>query len=136
MAVEPEQVVQSGHEFAIVDEVDSILIDEARTPLIISGPATVSTSAQYIAMKPLVDAIVRVQTMQCNDFIAQAKKALAEGDEEECKRKIYQVYHSMPKHKQLMHLLEDADVRKMHEDVELQMLSEMRKEHADRKSVV
>ena len=89
MAVEPDQVVQNGHNFAIVDEVDSILIDEARTPLIISGPATVSTSAQYIAMKPLVDAIVRVQTLQCNDFIAQAKKALAEGDEEECKRKIY-----------------------------------------------
>ncbi len=128
MAVEPEQVVQSGHEFAIVDEVDSILIDEARTPLIISGPATVSTSAQYIAMKPLVDAIVRVQTLQCNDFIAQAKKALAEGDEEECKRKIYQVYHSMPKHKQMLHMFEDATIRKLHEDVELQMLGEMHKE--------
>ena len=128
MAVEPEQVVQNGHHFAIVDEVDSILIDEARTPLIISGPATVSTSAQYTAMKPLVDAIVRVQTMQCNDLIAQAKKTLAEGDEEECKRKIYQVYHSMPKHKQMLHMFEDANIRKLHEDVELQMLGEMRKE--------
>ena len=132
MAVEPDQVVQNGHNFAIVDEVDSILIDEARTPLIISGPATVSTSAQYIAMKPLVDAIVRVQTMQCNDFIAQAKKALAEGDEEECKRKIYQVYHSMPKHKQMLHMFEDANIRKLHEDVELQMLGEMRKEEGIR----
>ena len=132
MAVEPDQVVQNGHHFAIVDEVDSILIDEARTPLIISGPATVSTSAQYIAMKPLVDAIVRVQTMQCNDFISQAKKALAEGDEEECKRKIYQVYHSMPKHKQMLHMFEDANIRKLHEDVELQMLGEMRKEEGIR----
>ncbi len=132
MAVEPEQVVQNGHHFAIVDEVDSILIDEARTPLIISGPATVSTSAQYTAMKPLVDSIVRVQTMQCNDLIAQAKKALAEGDEEECKRKIYQVYHSMPKHKQMLHMFEDANIRKLHEDVELQMLGEMRKEEGIR----
>ncbi len=132
MAVEPEQVVQNGHNFAIVDEVDSILIDEARTPLIISGPATVSTAHEYTAMKPLVDSIVRIQTAQCNDFIAQAKKALANGDEEECKRKIYQVYHSMPKHKQMLHMFEEASVRKLHEDVELQMLGEMRKEEGIR----
>ncbi|MBQ3807378.1 MAG: preprotein translocase subunit SecA [Kiritimatiellae bacterium] len=130
MAQRPEDVVQNGHNFAIVDEVDSILIDEARTPLIISGPATLSTSHIYQNLNPLVSSIVRVQTAQCNDFIQEAKKALASGDVELVKDKIYQVYHSMPKHKQLMHLLEDADVRKMHEDVELQMLSEMRKEHA------
>ena len=130
MAQRPEDVVQNGHNFAIVDEVDSILIDEARTPLIISGPATLSTSHIYQNLNPLVSSIVRVQTAQCNDFIQEAKKALASGDVELAKDKIYQVYHSMPKHKQLMHLLEDADVRKMHEDVELQMLSEMRKEHA------
>ncbi len=130
MAQRPEDVVQNGHNFAIVDEVDSILIDEARTPLIISGPATLSTSHIYQNLNPLVSSIVRVQTAQCNDFIQEAKKALASGDIEFVKDKIYQVYHSMPKHKQLMHLLEDADVRKMHEDVELQMLSEMRKEHA------
>ena len=130
MAQRPEDVVQNGHNFAIVDEVDSILIDEARTPLIISGPATLSTSHIYQNLNPLVSSIVRVQMAQCNDFIQEAKKALASGDIELVKDKIYQVYHSMPKHKQLMHLLEDADVRKMHEDVELQMLSEMRKEHA------
>ena len=130
MAQRPEDVVQNGHNFAIVDEVDSILIDEARTPLIISGPATLSTSHIYQNLNPLVSSIVRVQMAQCNDFIQEAKKALASGDVELVKDKIYQVYHSMPKHKQLMHLLEDADVRKMHEDVELQMLSEMRKEHA------
>ena len=128
MATTPEQVVQNGHNFAIVDEVDSILIDEARTPLIISGPATVSTSAQYTAMKPLVESIVRVQMQQCNDFIAQAKKALEKGDEWECKRRIYQVYHSTPKHKQMLHMFEDAAIRKLHEDVEMQMLSEMHKE--------
>ncbi|MBR4654531.1 MAG: preprotein translocase subunit SecA [Kiritimatiellae bacterium] len=128
MATSPEQVVQNGHHFAIVDEVDSILIDEARTPLIISGPATMSTSAQYTAMKPLVETIVRIQTQQCNDFIAQAKKALAAGEEWECKRRLYQVYHSMPKHKQMLHMYEDASIRKLHEDVEMQMLSEMHKE--------
>ena len=130
MAVNPGDVVQNGHEFAIVDEVDSILIDEARTPLIISGPATVSTSAQYIAMRPLVDKLVKLQTEQCNGFMAEAKKLIAEGDEEGAKRRIYQVFHSMPRHKQLLHLFEDPAIRKLHETVEMQMLSEMRKEEA------
>ena len=130
MAQQKESVVQNGHHFAIVDEVDSILIDEARTPLIISGPATMSTSHVYRELKPMVDAIVRVQTSQCNDLIQQAKKALESGDSERAKECIYQVYHSMPKHKQLAHLLENPEVRKLHEDGELQMLSEMRKERA------
>ena len=130
MAVEPEQVVQNGHHFAIVDEVDSILIDEARTPLIISGPATVSTAPQYVAMKPLVDNLVRLQTQQCNELVAEAKKFIEKGDGQEAKNRLYQVYHSMPKHKQFRHLLEDASIRKLHEDVEMEMLSEMRKELA------
>ncbi len=130
MAQAPEQVVQNGHHFAIVDEVDSILIDEARTPLIISGPATVSTSHIYTEVNPLVSSIVRVQTTMCNDLIAQAKKAFDAGETQTVKDRLYQVYHSTPKHKQLMHLLENAEVRKLHEDVELQMLSEMYKEHA------
>lgn len=130
MAQRPEQVVQNGHNFAIVDEVDSILIDEARTPLIISGPASISTSHIYKEIRPLVDAIVRVQTSQCNDFIQAAKKAFETGDLDTAKEKIYQVYHSMPKHKQLMHLLENPEIRKLHEDGEMQMLSEMRKERA------
>jgi len=130
MAQQPEQVVQNGHNFAIVDEVDSILIDEARTPLIISGPATMSTSHVYCELRPMVDAIVRVQTTQCNDFIREAKKAWDDGDLERVKNKMYQVYHSMPKHKQLLHLLENPEIRKLHEDGEMQMLSEMRKELA------
>ncbi|MCR5414246.1 MAG: preprotein translocase subunit SecA [Kiritimatiellae bacterium] len=130
MAQRPEQVVQNGHNFAIVDEVDSILIDEARTPLIISGPATMSTSHVYQELKPMVDSIVRVQTAQCNDLVQQAKKAWEEGDAEKTRDLIYQVYHSMPKHKQFLHMLEDPAVRKIHEDGELQMLGEMRREHA------
>ncbi len=130
MAQQPESVVQNGHHFAIVDEVDSILIDEARTPLIISGPATMSTSHIYREVQPLVGSIVRVQTSQCNDFIQAAKKAWESGDTEKVKDKLYQVYHSMPKHKQLLHLLENPEIRKIHEDGELQMLSEMRKEYA------
>ncbi len=130
MAQQPEQVVQNGHHFAIVDEVDSILIDEARTPLIISGPATISTSHVYVELNPLVSSIVRVQSAMCNDLIQEAKKAIESGDVAKFKDRIYQVYHSMPKHKQLMHMLENAQLRKHHEDVEMQFLSEMHKEHA------
>ena len=130
MAQQPEQVVQNGHNFAIVDEVDSILIDEARTPLIISGPATISTSHVYNELNPLVSSIVRVQMAMCNELIQEAKKAIESGDVQAFKDRIYQVYHSMPKHKQLMHMFEDAALRKHHEDVEMQMLSEMYKEHA------
>ena len=130
MAQQPEQVVQNGHHFAIVDEVDSILIDEARTPLIISGPATISTSHIYTELNPLVSSIVRVQTAMSNDLIREAKKAWEAGDKQLYKDKIYQVYHSTPKHKQLMHMFEDPEMRKCHEEVEMQFLSEMFKEHA------
>src|SRR5438128_6254000 len=71
MATTREQQVQRGYYYAIVDEVDSILIDEARTPLIISGPSTVSTH-QYDKWKPLVDQLVRKQTMLCNRIASEA----------------------------------------------------------------
>ncbi len=71
MATTREQQVQRGYHYAIVDEVDSILIDEARTPLIISGPATISTH-QYDKWKPLVEQLVRKQTMLCNRLAGEA----------------------------------------------------------------
>ena len=74
MATTREQQVQRGYHFAIVDEVDSILIDEARTPLIISGPSTVSTH-QYDKWKPLVEQLVRKQNMLCNRLASEAKEA-------------------------------------------------------------
>jgi preprotein translocase subunit SecA len=71
MATTREQQVQRGYHYAIVDEVDSILIDEARTPLIISGPATISTH-QYDKWKPLIEQLVRKQTMLCNRIANEA----------------------------------------------------------------
>jgi len=130
MAVEPAQVVQSGHYFAIIDEVDSILIDEARTPLIISGPAAYSSTAQYMELKPRIEWLVHEQSEVCNRLIAEIKKALEGKDEETAMHKLYQVYHGMPKHTQFLHLIEDPAVRKLHEQVETQMLTEMRKELA------
>ena len=130
MAVEPSQVVQSGHFFAIIDEVDSILVDEARTPLIISGPAAHLSTAQYNELKPRVERLVREQNEICNRFIAEAKKLVEDGDDEAAMHKLYQVYHGMPKHKQFLHLIEETSVRKLHEQIESMMLTDMRKELA------
>ncbi len=72
MATKHEEQVQRGHYFAIVDEVDSILIDEARTPLIISGPAVIHTEQKFTELKPLVVALVKAQEKLCNRFLDEA----------------------------------------------------------------
>ena len=81
MATTREQQVQRGYQFGIVDEVDSILIDEARTPLIISGPATVSTH-QYDKWKPLIEQLVRKQHMLCNRLASEAIELFERFDQE------------------------------------------------------
>ncbi|MFZ4396715.1 MAG: preprotein translocase subunit SecA [Kiritimatiellia bacterium] len=129
MAVDPSQVVQRGHNFAIVDEVDSILIDEARTPLIISGPAA-NSSNQYMDLKPRIERLVRLQQELCNRLIADARTCIEAKDDQNAMWKLYQVYHGMPKHKQFQHLLEDTAVRRLHEQVESMMLTEMRKQES------
>ncbi|MDR2848998.1 MAG: preprotein translocase subunit SecA [Verrucomicrobiota bacterium] len=130
MASDPSQVVQRGHYFAIIDEVDSILIDEARTPLIIAGPAMHTSTAQYAELKPRIERLVRDQNEICNRFVADAKTALEAGDTDTAMRKLYQIYHGMPKHKQFQHLIEDVAVRKLHEQIESMMMTDMRKEDA------
>ncbi len=130
MATSPDQVVQRGHAFAIVDEVDSILIDEARTPLIISGPSPRTTSTEYVGQKPRVERIFREQTKICTQLLAEAKEYLAKGETEAAMRRLYQVYHGTPKNKQFQHLIEEPAVRKLHEQVEGMMLTDMRKREA------
>ena len=129
MAYAPEERVQRGYYYAIVDEVDSILIDEARTPLIISGPAPTSTN-QYFQLKPRVEQLVRKQRALCNELMRQAKEELDRGQTEAAQLKLYQVHHGMPKHTQLMHLLEDPAIRKLHEQIESALLTDMRKDQA------
>ncbi len=129
MAFTGAEVVQRGHFYAIVDEIDSILIDEARTPLIISGPAPVSTH-QYTAMTPLVERLVRKQRDLCNVLVQEAKDNLDKGDAEKARQRLYQVRHGMPKHKQFLHLLEEPATRKLLEQAENSFLTEMYKEQA------
>ncbi len=130
MATDPSQVVQRGHAFAIVDEVDSILIDEARTPLIISGPAQRTSAGEYIAQKPRVERVFREQTRICTQLLAEAKDLIAKGDNEAAMRRLFQVYHGTPKNKQFQHMIEEPAVRRLHEQVEAMMITDMRKHEA------
>ena len=127
MATTKEQQVQRGHYYAIVDEVDSILIDEARTPLIISGPATVS-SHQYDKFKPLVEQLVRKQTMLCNRLVSEAKELLEKGDLEQGGRVLFKVKLGQPRNKALLRMMEDPENRKAVDKSELSFYQDSRKD--------
>jgi preprotein translocase subunit SecA len=107
--------VQRGHNFAIVDEVDSILIDEARTPLIISGLSDVTRPVFYKDLKPLVERLVNKQVALAAQWTEEAKKLFAgdEDDQELAAQKIIQVKRAVPKFKPMMELLEDNDIKQM-----------------------
>lgn len=127
MATSKEQQVQRGHYYAIVDEVDSILIDEARTPLIISGPATVS-SHQYDKFKPLVEQLVKRQTMLCNRLASEAKEVLDKGDTEEAGRLLFKVKLGQPRNKGLLRMMEEPENRKALDKCELSFYQDSRKD--------
>ncbi len=116
MAVTVDGLVQRGHYFAIVDEVDSVLIDEARTPLIISGPVSHSTH-KYDELRPLVDRLVRNQTILVNKIVAEAEKLL-ETDEYQAGIKLLQAQRGAPKNKRLAKLLQEQGIIKLMRRVE------------------
>ncbi|MBR2363797.1 MAG: preprotein translocase subunit SecA [Lentisphaeria bacterium] len=128
MAFDRSQLVQRDHFYAIIDEVDSILIDEARTPLIISGPVAVSTN-QFSSLKPLIADLFNRQSLLCSRLIQEAKTVLdrenASDEEQELAiRKLLQVKFGMPRHKQLAHVLEDSSILKALEKMEMAVRSE------------
>src|SRR5437016_4961113 len=127
MATTREQQVQRGYHYAIVDEVDSILIDEARTPLIISGPATISTH-QYDKWKPLIEQLVRKQTMLCNRVASEAAEKFEQSDVEPAGRFMFKVKLGQPRNKQLLRMMEDPDKRRAIDKAELSFYTDTRKE--------
>ena len=127
MATTREQQVQRGYNYAIVDEVDSILIDEARTPLIISGPATVSTH-QYDKWKPLIEQLVRKQNMLVNRLASEAKEAFDKNDLEAGGLLMFKVKLGQPRNKQFLRMMEDPEKRKAIDKAELQFYQDSRKE--------
>ncbi|HEU4455293.1 MAG TPA: hypothetical protein VFR81_19670, partial [Longimicrobium sp.] len=102
-----EQRVQRGHAFAIVDEVDSVLIDEARTPLIISGPVGTETNAAYARYNPPVADLYRRQTRIVNELIAQAEKDIEAGDLYAAGEALFLARKGTPRNKRLLKMLAD-----------------------------
>jgi preprotein translocase subunit SecA len=99
--------VQRGHFYAIIDEVDSILIDEARTPLIISGPVSRDTQTSYKQFNPLVSSLYRKQLKIASELIAEAETALEEGGEWEAAQKLLAVKRGTPKNRRLLKMFAD-----------------------------
>jgi len=140
MALRKEDQVQRGHYYAIIDEVDSILIDEARTPLIISGPAVRTFDDQYPRWKPAVEALVRAQQRLCDQFLEQARALIrqlhppdgrrpenAEELEMEIGLLLYRVKMGQPKSEGLLRLLEDPENLKLMHRAELELHKDQRK---------
>jgi len=117
MAISPEGVVQRGHYYAIIDEVDSVLIDESRTPLIISGPVGESKN-RFAEMKPKVEEVVRSQTVLVNRLVSEGERLLKEGKEYEAGIKLLQAQRGAPKNKRLMKLLHEPGVQRLIRKVE------------------
>ncbi|MEW7280075.1 preprotein translocase subunit SecA [Aquimarina sp. 2201CG1-2-11] len=113
MSHAPEDLVQRPHNYAIIDEVDSVLIDDARTPLIISGPIPKGDVHEFDELKPKISDIVSVQQKYLTTVLAEAKKLIKEGDTKEGGFKLLQVYRGIPKNKALIKFLSEEGVKQL-----------------------
>ena len=130
MAPDAESMVQRGHAYALIDEIDSILIDEARTPLIISGPSDHSAEGIYRDYKSAVERLVRKQKTFTDKLIDKAKKLYDEDDMEGAMTTFYQVSQAMPKHPKFMKMQEDTGILRIVEEANIKMLGDTWKHKA------
>jgi preprotein translocase subunit SecA len=132
MAQKPEMLVQRRHHYAIVDEVDSVLIDEARTPLIISGPTPKGDEQEFEALKPMVVKLLQVQQKAVQAFLLEAKNLLKDNlskDEKEIAGlSLYRAFRGLPKSKPLIKFLSNEGMRQLLLKVEAIYLSDNQKE--------
>jgi preprotein translocase subunit SecA len=120
-----EQRVQREHAYAIIDEVDSILIDEARTPLIISGPVGNEADDKYAQFNRQVAELVRKQTGVVNTLLAEGERLLTDPEQkDEAALKIYQAQLGMPKNKRLLKLFNETGVKQMVQRMELDAIGD------------
>lgn len=119
MVIEEEQLVQGHHHYAIIDEVDSILIDEARTPLIISGPVPQSTGQQkYEEMKPRVESLVAAQKKLVASLVNEAEKHYQEGNEEKAGLALYRAERGYPKNGKFRKMMQEAHFQRLVQQTE------------------
>ena len=118
MSNSPEDLVQRAHNYAIVDEVDSVLIDDARTPLIIAGPIPKGDDQMFEEYQPLVERLVDVQRKLATQYLAEAKQLITEGQEQNDQKKLdegflslYRSFKSLPKNKPLIKYLSEEGIK-------------------------
>ncbi len=111
MAINPEDLVQRKHHYAIVDEVDSVLIDDARTPLIISGPTAKSDTQQFDELKPKIEKLVSAQRKLVTQILADAKRLISEGKDEEGGLLLLRAFKGLPKNNALIKFLSEEGNR-------------------------
>ena len=113
MAHSPSELVQRKHNFAIVDEVDSVLIDDARTPLIISGPVPQGDRHEFNELKPKIENLVNIQKNIANGFLTEAKRLIKEGNTKDGGFNLLRAYRSMPKNKALIKFLSEEGIKQL-----------------------
>jgi preprotein translocase subunit SecA len=126
MVVSTDQKVQRQHIYAIVDEVDSVLIDEARTPLIISGPVGNENDAIYFEHNSSVARVVRRQTEMVNLLVGEAEKLLEAGDLDAARVKLYKAQLGGPKNKRFMKLMQEPQYKQLVQKTELEHVADRR----------
>ena len=118
MAMSQKDLVQRKHHFAIVDEVDSVLIDDARTPLIISGPVPKGEDQQFMEFKPLVERLYANQKTLVNQLLNEAKKLISEGNEKDGGVLLFRAFKGYPKYKPLIKFLSEPGMKQLLQKVE------------------
>ena len=118
MATSMGDLVQKKHHFAIVDEVDSVLIDDARTPLIISGPVPKGEDQQFMEYKPLVERLYGAQKALVNQLLNEARKLIADGNEKDGGLLLFRAYKGYPKYKPLIKFLSEPGMKQLLQKVE------------------
>lgn len=127
MAHSPEELVQRKHHFAMVDEVDSVLVDDARTPLIISGPVPRGDEQDFAELKPRVSRIVEAQKRLVTDLLNEAKKKIAAGDKKEGGLALFRAHRGFPKYKPLIKFLSETGIKTLMQETEKIYLAENQK---------
>ncbi len=131
MALSEEEQVQRGHAFAIVDEVDSVLIDEARTPLIISGSVDAPVDTSFQELKPLVQQLTKRQSALVASLVSEGEKLMKENQDRDAGLKFLQANRGLPKHRQVLKIFQETGTKKLAHQVESEYLRDKKLHEVD-----
>lgn len=127
MATDKDDLVQRGHHYAMVDEVDSVLIDDARTPLIISGPVPKGDQHEFAELKPRIQRVLEEQKKLINNYLVEAKKYIAAGKEKEAGLELLRAYRGYPGYKPLIKQLSETGTKTILQKAENEYMAENNK---------